>query len=122
MVYKRFEELPVWKLSIELSKEIYKISLNKNFRKDFVLKNQICRASISISSNIAEGFERASKKEFIQFLYIAKGSAAEVRTQLYLAFELNYIIRQDFENLLRKSKIISQQLGAFIVSIKNKIK
>ena len=77
------------------------------------------RASVSISSNIAEGFERASKKDLTQFLYIAKGSVAEVRSQLFLAFELNHITKLDLENLSKKSIELSKQLGAFIANIKS---
>ncbi len=79
---KKFEDLEAWKIARELTKQIYRVSGNASFAKDFGLKNQICRASVSIMSNVAEGFERDGDKEFVNFLSIAKGSAGEVRSQL----------------------------------------
>jgi four helix bundle protein len=95
-VYGRFEDMPVcpdghpygWKLAKDLTVEIYRITKDAEFRRDYGLVDQIRRASISISRNIAEGFERGSKREFVQFLYIAKGSLGEVRSQLQVSFEL----------------------------------
>ena len=80
-IYK-FEDMEVWQNARSLTKKIYICSSNGKFSKDFGLRDQIRRASVSIMSNIAEGFERGSNKEFIQFLFIAKGSAGEVRSQL----------------------------------------
>lgn len=121
-VYKRFEDLPVWILAKDLAVKIYQITKNEKFRKDYALVDQIRRASISISSNIAEGFERGSKKEFIQFLYIAKGSLGEVRSQLQVCFELGYMNEQNLKTLLSQSYDLSNQLGAFISSIKKRIR
>jgi len=90
---KMFEELQIWQKARELVKAIYKLSMTDKFKKDYSLVDQIRRSSVSIMSNIAEGFERGSNTEFIQFLYIAKGSAGEVRTQLYIAYDLKYILR-----------------------------
>ena len=84
------------------------------FKKDFDLARQIRRASVSISSNIAEGFERNTDKEFIHFLYIAKGSAGEVRSQLYLACDLGYLSQEILDNLLTEVTEISKLLGGFI--------
>jgi len=120
--YKIFEELPVWKNSRELTTQIYKLTENSKFRRDFCLVDQIRRCSISISSNIAEGFERGSKKEFIQFLYIAKGSAGELRSQLYTALDLGYIDKVMHQTFLTQAESLSRQLAAFITSIKEKIK
>src|SRR4030065_2762694 len=89
---KMFEELQIWEKARELVKAIYKLSMTDKFKKDYSLVDQIRRSSVSIMSNIAEGFERGSNTEFIQFLYIAKGSAGEVRTQLYIAYDLKYIL------------------------------
>ena len=116
-VYGRFEDLPVcpdghpygWKLAKDLAVKIYKITKGEKFRRDYGLVDQIRRASISISSNIAEGFERGSKKEFIQFLYIAKGSLGEVRSQLQVCFELGYINKEDLNMLLSQSYDLSNQ-------------
>ncbi len=114
MKFNRFEEIDVWKLSRNLVKEIYTISDNPAFSKDFGLKDQIRRSAVSIPSNIAEGYERKSNTEFVRFLYIAKGSAGEVRTQLYLAKDLNYINEENFNNLLNKAEEISKSLSGFI--------
>lgn len=97
--FESFEEINSWKKARVFNKMIYEITENHSFMKDYELSKQIRRASISISSNIAEGFERMTDKEFIYFLYIAKASAGEVRSQLYLASDLNYISGIEFENL-----------------------
>ena len=86
--FSSFEEINSWQKSRIFNKKIYQITENPQFKKDFDLVRQIRRASISISSNIAEGFERNTDKEFIYFLYVAKASAGEVRSQIYLAFDL----------------------------------
>ena len=80
--------------------QIYEFTRNERFKKDFGLVDQMRRAGVSISSNIAEGFERGSKKEFIQFLYRAKGSAGELRSQLYTALDLGYIDRTNVQGFL----------------------
>ncbi|RUA07194.1 MAG: four helix bundle protein, partial [Flavobacteriia bacterium] len=95
-------------------KELYIISNNGLFDKDFDLKRQIRRASISISSNIAEGFERNTDKEFIQFLYYAKGSAGEVRSQLFLALDLNYLEQSEFDQLNNGITNISKMISGLI--------
>lgn len=84
---EKFEDIEAWKMAREITQIIYQISLSGNFSKDFALVNQIRRASVSILSNIAEGFERNGDKEFIQFLTIAKGSCGEVRAKLYVALD-----------------------------------
>ena len=87
----KFEELIAWQKSRELVTAIYKVTNGKEFSRDFGLRDQIQRAAVSIMSNIAEGFERAGRAEFHQFLVIAKGSCAEVRSQLYIALDIGYI-------------------------------
>ncbi len=113
MKITRFEDIEVWKLARELVNDIYKITEKSPFDKDYGLKNQITRASVSIMS-IAEGFERKSNKEFVQYLFIAKGSAAEVRSQLYVVFDLKYIDNETFANLSNKAEIISKSISGFI--------
>ena len=98
----RFEDLEAWKLSREMTKEIYRISKTEKFCRDFGLCNQIQRAAVSAMSNIAEGFERDGNKEFINFLSIAKGSLGEVRSQLYVALDQNYISEVEFNNVCEK--------------------
>ena len=112
--FNSFEETLSWQKSREFNKRIYLITASENFKKDFDFLRQIRRASISISSNIAEGFERNTDKEFIYFLYVAKASAGEVRSQLYLAFDLGYITKQEFEELLESVTEISKLLSGFI--------
>ncbi len=93
---KSFEELNIWQNARELVNLIYEFTKGGRFSRDYSLIDQIRRASVSIMSNIAEGFERGSNKEFIQFLYIAKGSCGELRSQLCIAFDQQYISREDF--------------------------
>ena len=94
---QRFQDLKTWQLARELNKRIYEITARGSFARDFGLRDQIRRASISVSSNIAEGFERRSPADFARFLTIAKASGAEVLSQLYLALDLDYIDRSSFE-------------------------
>jgi len=112
--FNSFEEINSWQKARALNKRIYLITEGESFRKDFDLARQIRRCSVSVSSNIAEGFERHTDKEFIHFLYIAKGSAGEVRSQLYLALDLNYISQEVFEDLISDITEISRLLSGFI--------
>jgi four helix bundle protein len=112
--FNSFEEIISWQKAREFNKRIYLVTESPAFKKDFELVKQIRRASISITSNIAEGFERNTDKEFIYFLYVAKASAGEVRSQLYLAFDLDYITKQEFDKLLESVTEISRLLSGFI--------
>ena len=112
--FNSFEEINSWQRARVFNKWIYLITENTNFKKDYDFTRQIRRDWISISSNIAEGFERNTDKEFIYFLYVAKASAGEVRSQLYLTFDLNYIIKEEFEKLLESVTEISKLLSGFI--------
>ena len=115
---KNFEELNTWLQSREFCNDIFRITNYDQFSKDFRLKDQIKASSGSIMDNIAEGFERSGNKEFIQFLYIAKGSCGETRSQLYRALDFNYITEEEFEILKEKSIKISQSIGNFINYLK----
>lgn len=115
---KHFEDLIVWRRAMDLTEAIYRISSDSMFARDYGLKDQIRKASISITSNIAEGYERYSRKEFRQFLSIARGSTGEVRSQLYLARRLKYIDREEFEKLNSDCARISLYLGRLRNSIK----
>ncbi|MDT0645642.1 four helix bundle protein [Zunongwangia sp. F260] len=112
--FNSFEEIIAWQKARELNSEIYRITNNGPFSKDFDLRGQIRRSSISISSNIAEGFERETRKEFIRFLYIAKASAGEFRSQLYLASDLDYLESGEFERLNAKVNEISKLVSGLI--------
>jgi four helix bundle protein len=96
---RRFEDLEVWQKSKDLSVAIYRVTKEGRFGGDHGLRNQIRRAAVSVMSNIAEGFDRYSRAEFRQFLSIARGSAAEVRSQLHLALALGYVTQIEFEEL-----------------------
>ena len=112
---KNFEQLDVWKRGCQLAVTTYKIFEKV---KDYGLYNQVTRAAVSVPSNIAEGSERQTAKEFIQFLYIAKGSVAELRTQVYIAGKLNTISPADMKHLADEALEISRMLQGLITSIK----
>lgn len=111
---KRFEDLEVWQLSRALVKEVYEITQKVEFQKDFGLKDQVRRCTVSIMANISEGFERKTQKEFINFLFIAKGSCGELRSHFYIAFDLGYINKETFDNLQNQTITISKSLSGFI--------
>ncbi len=99
MVVKRFEDLQCWQKARNLNNKIYQVTGDGRFARDFALRDQIRKASISILSNIAEGFERGGDKEFLQFLAVAKGSCGEVRAQLYVALDQQYVAQDAFKFL-----------------------
>jgi four helix bundle protein len=112
--FHRFEELDCWQRSRELTKRIYSISNEYRFSKDYSLSNQIRRAGISIMSNIAEGFERNGNAEFIQFLSIAKGSIGEVRSQLWVALDQEYINKETYTQLAEMAEETGRRIGALV--------
>lgn len=109
-----FEDLEVWKKACRLSVDMYK---QLKEARDYGLKDQMCRAAVSIASNIAEGSERHSKADFTRFLRISMGSAAELRTQLYIAGEIELIPKEVARDLIERSKSISQMLQALVNSL-----
>jgi four helix bundle protein len=111
---KTFKELEAWKKSVELSKTAYLLTRNPEFKRDLILCNQIRRAAVSIPSNIAEGFEREGKRELIQHLTISKGSAAEVQTQLHIAFEIGYISQEEFTEADELCTKVIQLISGFL--------
>ncbi len=118
MAYQSFEELEVWKRGCRLAVEVCR-AIGES--KQFALRDQMQRAAISIPSNIAEGCERDSKLDFIRFLRIAKGSAAELRTQTYIALKLEMISKADVERFIAELKEISAMLQGLIRSINDRI-
>lgn len=114
MKANRFEDIITWQKARKLNITLY--TTLKDL-KDFNFKTQILRASISIMNNIAEGFERKTNKEFVQFLFIAKGSAGEVRSMLYLANDLKYINDEQCKCLCDEVEIISKMLSNFIKTL-----
>lgn len=111
---ERFEDIEAWQLAREMTKAIYAISNDGAFARDFGLRDQIRRASVSIMSNIAEGFERDGDKEFFQFVSLAKGSSGEVRAQLYVALDAGYIDQQTFSRLSDMATQINRMLAGLM--------
>ena len=108
MTIKKFEELIAWQKARKLTADVYVVTGSGNFAKDFSLKDQIRRAAVSIGSNVAEGFDRGNNKEFLTFLGVAKGSAAEVRSQLYTAYDVGYLQEEKFKELSEPSLALEQ--------------
>ena len=114
---ERFEDLIAWQKARVLVREIYKITLAPGFSRDFSLVDQIRRASTSILSNIAEGFERGRRTEFHQFLVVAKGSCAEVRSQLYVAFDVGYLGQKEFNRLFDAATELGRIIGGLRAAV-----
>lgn len=119
--YERFEQLPVWQAAIELAVQIYAMTSKPPFRRQRSLRDQIERAAVSISNNIAEGFERGTNQELLTFLYIARGSSGEVRSMLCLLERIPAFkdLGSDLLNLKLQAESVSKQLGAGIRSVQN---
>ena len=117
-VVQRFEDLIIWQKARELCQDIYRITNYELFSKDYKLRDQIRGSSGSVMDNIAEGYERNGNKEFIQFLYIAKGSCGETRSQLYRALDAKYIHQNEFETLRTKAENLSKSIMSFIQYLK----
>ncbi len=114
MGYTSFEDLEVWKRSCRLAIRLYETLRDC---RDFGLKDQMTRSAVSVASNIAEGSERNSKKDYTRFLHIAKGSAGELRTQLYIAYKVGYIAEEDMHELVSEAKKISKQLHCLVQAL-----
>ena len=119
MSYQSFEDLEVWKRSCRLAVRVYQ---ELKDCKDYGLKDQMTRSAVSIPSNISEGAERDSKQEFIRFIHIAKGSAAELRTQLYIAAEIGALEKSTTSELISELKQISAMLQSIANTIKKRLK
>jgi len=117
--WRTFEDIDSWTKSRDLCREIYSITKTGDFSHDFDLRSQIRKAAISAMSNIAEGFERSGTKEFIQFLAVAKGSVGEVMSQLYVAFDQNYITKSQFKQLYNLASETSKLIGGLMKYLKN---
>ena len=113
----KFEDLIAWQKARELTREIYQISQQGAFAKDYGLSGQIQRASVSIMSNIAEGFERGGRGEFHQFLSVAKSSCAEVRSLLYVALDIKYIHKTQFIKIMDKAEEVGRIVGGLRASV-----
>jgi four helix bundle protein len=121
MKYERFEDLPVWNSAIELATRVFGLTQNASFRGKWSLKDQIERSTISISNNIAEGFERGTTQELLTFIYIARGSAGEVRSMMHLLCRLPAFsnLESQIYDLRSMAESISRQLRAWAASLQN---
>jgi four helix bundle protein len=115
---ERFEDLTSWQKARELSRLVYRVSKSGAFARDYGLRDQIRRASISVMSNIAEGFERGGDKEFAYFLSNAKGSCGEIRCQLYAALDENYLSETEFRQLHEQSLEVSRLISGFMAYLR----
>jgi four helix bundle protein len=111
--YKSFEDLPVWQKAMDLADALFDATETEAFRHRFSLRDQMERAALSVSSNIAEGFERGTREEFLAFLYIARGSCGELRSQLAFCHRRKLIAASLYEQLRELCLSVSRQLGAF---------
>jgi four helix bundle protein len=119
MKFERFEDIKAWQEARELVKLVYKaIKTNSEFQRDFRLANQIQAAAVSAMANIAEGFARHSNKEFIQFLFISKGSAAEVQSHLYVALDHDFIRKELFDSIYKSAETVSRMNSNLIKYLK----
>ncbi|MBI2891772.1 MAG: four helix bundle protein [Nitrospirae bacterium] len=117
----RFEDLIVWKKARELARDVYAATKSSPFSRDFALRDQIRRASVSVMSNIAEGYERTSRAELSRFLAVAKGSCGEIRSQLYVARDQGYLDGAAFEGLVRSAEEVSRILSGFRRAVRSQV-
>jgi four helix bundle protein len=116
----KFENLECWQKAKDLAVEIYKMSMHGKLERDYCLRDQMRKSVVSIISNIAEGKERETSKELIRYLFIARGSAGELKAQLIIAKEIGYLNNEQFQDLIEKTEIISAMIGSLIKSIRMK--
>ncbi len=114
MTFNNLEDIEVWKRGCRLAVAVYDLTKHELLNKDWGFKDQLRRSAVSIASNIAEGFERGSQKEFIRFLFIAKGSCGELRTQLYILKALEWIPAEDVDNQIKECKEISSMIQGLV--------
>lgn len=119
MKIERFEDLEIWQEARVIAKQVFEITQNLPFSKDYKFKDQIRDSSGSIMDNIAEGFGRGGNKEFVQFLSIAKGSNDETRSQVYRAFDYQYIDEETKNDLVERSVQLSKKISSFIQYLRN---
>ena len=120
MAVTRFEDLEVWQEAVSLAVDVYAVSKIGGFTQDFGLRDQVQRAAVSIASNIAEGKEGETIAEFLRYLYIAKGSSGELKTQLIIAQRIGYIEEERTQSLIQRVEQVSAKLGALIRTLKRK--
>ena len=121
IIIKKYDEILAWKKAINIARLVYAETKKQPLVRDFGLCNQMRRAAVSIGSNIAEGFERGSVKEFIRFIYIAKGSAGELRTQIIIAKLDNSVSQKSADDVLNEIEHTLCLIGSFIVYLKKRV-
>lgn len=117
---ERFEDVQAWKKGRELAAAVYRLTASERIAKDFELRDQLRRAALSVVSNVAEGFERRGDREFRRFLSIAKGSAGEIRAQLYVAFDAGLVAESDFHRVLTLATETSRVIGGLMRYLDNR--
>ena len=116
---RKFEEIQAWQKARELTGFVYEVTQQERFARDFGLKDQVRRAAVSVMSNIAEGFERDGRSEFLQFLSIAKASVGEVQSQLYIALDQSYVSHAEFEQGYALCKETANLIGGFMTYLRS---
>lgn len=116
---ERFEDIIAWQKARDLVKEVYQVSSDGKFAKDYGLRDQLRRAAVSVMLNIAEGFARKTSREFMQFLVVAHGSAAEVQSALYVALDQFYISQSQFESIYKRADETSKLIMGFSSYLRN---
>ena len=120
--FKKFEDIDAWKKACRLAVDVYQLTNHPGLKKDWGLRDQIRRSAVSISSNIAEGFERNSNAEFKRFLLISKGSCGELRSQLYVIKALSLLPKEDIDKMIKECNEISSMIQSLIHHLKSSIK
>jgi len=120
MAIERFEDIKGWQEARKLTVEVCRLAKGREFSRDFVLSDQIRRAAVSSMANIAEGFGRSTNKEFMHFLNMAKASALEVQSHLYVALDLGYIDQAQFDNAYQLATSTARLIGGFINYLSNR--
>ena len=118
---RTFEDLQAWQCGRGLARRIYQLTHKERLAKDYGLRDQLRRAAVSAMSNVAEGFERGSNRDFVKFLFIAKSSAGEVRSLLYVALDQQYITKEEFEETKECSLDVTRTIWGLIKSLRNKV-
>lgn len=122
MKITRFEDIEAWQIGRDLCRSVYDAVKKEKFSKDYGLKDQICRASVSIMANIAEGFDAGTRAEFIRFLVYAQRSASELQSEIYVALDQNYISRNEFDAIYSIADKARSKIGSFIKYLKQRTK
>ena len=122
MVIERFEDIEAWKEARKIVKRVYRVCSINGFKRDYSLADQMRRAAVSIMANIAEGYARNGNREFIRFLFIAKSSAAELQSHLYVAMDQGYIKEDDFKEIYQDLDKIQRMISNFIKYLKKTLK